>query len=91
VQITINIHWGEFYGAAERTEIHFPIGANPKEIKDSIYQYYMLLRGYLPFTLLKNYTTKQWIDTSPAEPSISKQVIFYARKIIDEFEIKNKY
>jgi len=49
------------------------------------------LRGYLPFTLFKNYTTKQWIDTSPTEPSISKQVIFYAKKIIDDFEIKNKY
>lgn len=88
--MTINIHWGEFCGAAERTVIHFPMGANSKEIKNSVYQYYMLLRGYLPFTLLKNYTTKQWIDTSPIEPSISKQVIFYTKKIIDDFEVKSK-
>jgi hypothetical protein len=67
------------------------VGANPKKIQDSVYQYYMLLRGYLPFTLIKNYTTKQWIDTSPTEPSISKQVIFYAKKFIDDFEIKNRY
>jgi hypothetical protein len=89
--MTINIHWGEFCGAAERTEIHFPIGANPKEINNSVYQYYMRLRGYLPFTLLKNYITKQWIDTSLIEPSISQQVIFYTKKIIDEFEVKSKY
>jgi hypothetical protein len=88
--MTINIHWGEFCGAAERSVIHFPAGANSKNTSNSVYQYYMLLRGYLPFTLLKNYTTKQWIDTSPMEPSISQQVIFYAKKIIDDFEIERK-
>ena len=86
----INIHWGEFCGAAERTESYFPQTASHTEPQNSVYKYCMLLRGYLPFTLFKNHTTKQWITDPLIDPSISKMVIFYTEKLIDEFELKSQ-
>lgn len=88
--MTINIHWGEFCGTGERTEIHFPQAANQNETRNPVYQYYMQLRGYLPFTLFKNYITKQWKAAAPIDPSISTQVIFYTKKLIDDFELINQ-
>ena len=87
----INIHWGEFCGAAERTEIEFPITSNQKETKNLVFQYCLHLRGYLPFTLFKNFMTRQWVADSPVHPSISKPVIFYAKKLIDDFEMKSQF
>jgi len=87
----INIHWGEFCGVAERTEIDSPITANQKETKNLVFKYSLLLRGYLPFTLFKNLITREWMVGSPIHPSISKLVIFYTKKLIDEFEMKNKF
>ena len=57
----INIHWGEFCGPVERTEINF----SAPEIKDKnypAYNYYITLKGYAPFALLKNiHTINGWL------------------------------
>jgi len=87
----INIHWGEFCGEAERTEVHFPPTANQSGKRNSVYQYYLLLKGYLPFTLLKNYLKRQWITGPAIDSSISNEVIFYTKKFIDDFELKNPF
>jgi hypothetical protein len=50
----------------------------------------MELRGYLPFTLFKNIHSKKWIANQVIDSSISDQVIFYTKKIIDDFELKNE-
>lgn len=84
VQMIINIHWGKVCGAVERTEIHFPI-------KESVYQYCMLLRGCLPFTLFKDYTTKQWVANPLIDPSLSNMVVFYTKKSINDFELKSQF
>lgn len=51
----------------------------------------MLLKGYLPFTLFKNYIKRQWIEGPAIDASISDQVIFYTKKFIDDFELKNPF
>jgi hypothetical protein len=86
----INIHWGEFCGPVERSEIKFPplVGQEQKE-NYPVYKYKMELRGYLPFALFKNIHTKKWIANQVMDPSISDQVIFYTKKIIDDFELKS--
>jgi hypothetical protein len=87
----INIHWGEFCGPVERSEIKFPplVGQEQKE-NYPVYKYKMELRGYLPFTLFKNIHSKKWIADHVIDPSISDQVIFYTKKIIDDFELKSE-
>ena len=87
----INIHWGEFCGPVERTEIKFPppVGQEQKE-NYPVYKYKMELRGYLPFTLFKNIHSKKWIVDQVIDSSISDHVIFYTKKIIDDFELKNE-
>jgi hypothetical protein len=83
----INIHWGEFCGPVERTEINFPAS----EIQDKnypAYNYCINLKGYVPFALLKNIHTNRWLVNQQIDSSISRQVIFYTKKIIDDFELK---
>ena len=86
----INIHWGEFCGSAERTEISFLSSKNKLKSGYPAFRYNMRLRGYLPFSLFKNIQTSAWMTGYLINPSISKQVIFYTKKIIDEFELKIK-
>ena len=54
----INIHWGEFCGPVERTEIKFPLVEQEQEENYPVYKYKMELRGYLPFALLKTFILK---------------------------------
>ena len=86
----INIHWGEFCGPVERTEIKFPLVEQEQEENYPVYKYKMELRGYLPFALFKNIYTKKWIADRVIDSSIPDQVIFYTKKIIDDFELKNE-
>lgn len=84
----INIHWGEFCGPVERTKINF----STLEIKDKnypAYNYDISLKGYARFALLKNIHTNKWLANPKVDSSISRQVIFYAKKIIDDFEYRN--
>ncbi|QEC66344.1 hypothetical protein FRZ67_03115 [Panacibacter ginsenosidivorans] len=85
----INIHWGEFIGPANRTEVK--ANAINKETGNSIalYKYDIDLKGYLPFSLFKNIQTNKWLSPEVIAPEVSKQVIFYVEKIVDEYE--NKY
>ena len=86
----INIHWGEFCGPVERSEIRFPLVEKEPGKSYPVYKYFMELRGYLPFTLFKNIHTKKWIANQAIDASISDQVIFYTKKIIDDFEVKHE-
>jgi hypothetical protein len=87
--VHITIHWGEFCGLVERTEINVPI--NKEEEKETaVYRYYVQLRGYKPFALLKCIETHQWLDNDKIHLSISNHVIYYTKKFIEEFEIKNE-
>ena len=86
----MNIHWGEFCGSVERTEINFLSPKNELKTGYPAFRYNMNLRGYLPFSLFKNIQTSAWLTGYLINPSISKQVIFYTKKIIDEFELKIK-
>ena len=86
----MNIHWGEFCGSVERTEISFLSPKNELKTGYPAFRYNMNLRGYLPFSLFKNIQTSAWLTGYLINPSISKQVIFYTKKIIDEFELKIK-
>ena len=88
VQMIINIHWGEFCGQVERTEVD--LLSPPRQIAEGhpLYRYFMRLKGYLPFTLFKDVTSKQWIANPVIDPSISRQVVFYTQKFIDDFEGK---
>jgi hypothetical protein len=76
----INIHWGEFCGQVERTEIDLLSSHKEKEESHPLYKYFLQLRGYLPFTLFKDIISKQWVPNPVVDPSISRQVIFYAKK-----------
>jgi hypothetical protein len=86
----MNIHWGEFCGSVERTEISFLSPKNELKTGYPAFRYNMKLRGYLPFSLFKNLDTKIWITGCTINSSISNQVIFYTKKIIDEFELKTQ-
>ncbi len=86
----MNIHWGEFCGSVERTEINFSSVKNKLKNSYPAFRYDMKLRGYLPFSLFKNLNTKIWITGCTINSSISNQVIFYTKKIIDEFELKTQ-
>lgn len=83
----INIHWGEFCGQGQRTEIDSP--HLEKEESHPLYRYLMQLRGYLPFTLFKDVISKKWTPNPLIDSSISDQVIFYTKKFIDDFEMNN--
>lgn len=86
----MNIHWGEFCGPVERTEIIFSPQNKQHQPNYPAFRYDMKLRGYLPFSLFKNIDTKIWVTGCIINSSISNQVIFYTKKIIDEFELKTK-
>jgi hypothetical protein len=88
VVMQMTIHWGEFCGSVERTEINFPSSKNETKNSYPAFKYDMRLRGYLPFSLFKNIQTKAWVRGYLIDPSISRQVIFYTKKFIDEFEVK---
>ncbi len=76
----INIHWGEFCGQVERTEIDLLSSHKEKEESHPLYKYFLQLRGYLPFTLFKDIISKQWVVPNPVtDSSISSQVIFYTK------------
>jgi hypothetical protein len=85
----INIHWGEFCGHVERTEIDLRIDDSGEKKEIAVYKYYIQLRGYKPFTLYKCIETKQWLDKGKIHSSISNHVIYYAKLLIDEFERKH--
>ncbi len=87
--VHINIHWGEFCGSVERTEKNIPI-KDAEEKETTVYRYHVQLRGYKPFTLFKCIDTNQWLDYSKIHTSISRHVIYYTKKFIDEFEMKNE-
>jgi len=87
--VHINIHWGEFCGPVERTEIDLPLYHSGAEKEIAVYKYYIQLRGYKPFTLYKCVETKQWLDNREIHASISNHVIYYAKIFIDQFECKN--
>ena len=91
VQMKINIHWGEFCGQVERAEIDLLLPQKEKKISHPLYKYLIQLRGYLPFTLFKDAISKQWAPNHVIDSSISRQVIFYAKKFIDDFELKNPF
>ena len=78
---------GWICGQVERTEIDLLSPHKEKEESHPLYKYYMQLRGYLPFTLFKDILSKQWIPDPVIDASISRQVIFYTKKFIDDFEI----
>lgn len=86
----INIHWGEFCGQVERTEIDLLSPHKKKEEGHPLYKYFMQLRGYLPFTLFKDIISKQWVPDTVRDPSISRQVVFYTKKFIDDFEVNHQ-
>jgi hypothetical protein len=88
--VHINIHWGEFCGPVERTEIDLPIYDSSREKEITVYKYYIQLRGYKPFSLFKCIDTKQWLDNDEIHSSISGHVIHYAKLFIDQFERKNR-
>ena len=87
--VHIKIHWGEFCGLVERTEINVKTN-NTEEKETEVYRYYVQLRGYKPFTLFKCIETNQWLDNTKIHSSISNHVIYYSKKFIEEFEIKNE-
>ena len=91
----INIHWGEFRGAVERTVLNTSLlGEHPlverRDVKYPVYKYYLQLKGYLPFSLFKSVETNKWISKRQMDISISPNVVFYSKKFIDEFEIESK-
>jgi hypothetical protein len=85
----INIHWGEFRGPVERTEVKISATAKSPENMCKLYKYDLNLRGYLPFVLLKNMQTGQWLNQEVATPAISKEVIGYAKQFVDDYEHKH--
>ena len=87
--VHIKIHWGEFCGLVERTEINIPINS-AGEKETAVYRYHVELRGYKPFLLYKCIETNQWLDNAKIHSSISNYVTYYAKKFIEEFEIKNE-
>jgi len=86
----INIHWGEFCGPVERSEVKLAPHGKRRQDNCEAYKYETELKGYLPFALFKNIQTKQWILDQSVDPAISQQVIFYTKKIIDDFESEYK-
>ena len=87
--VHINIHWGEFCGPVERTELDLPIYDSRRGKEIAVYRYYIQLRGYKPFTLFKCIETNQWLDNGDIHSSISSHVIHYAKMFIDQFESKH--
>jgi hypothetical protein len=88
--VHINIHWGEFCGPVERTEIDLPLYVSGEGKEIAVFKYYIQLRGYKPFSLYKIIETKQWLDNRDVHSSISNHVIHYAKFFIDQFEAKNE-
>jgi hypothetical protein len=85
----IKIHWGEFCGHVERTEIDLPLDDSGDKNETAVYKYYVQLRGYKPFTLFKCTQTNQWLDNDEIHSSISTHVVYYTKMFIDEFERKH--
>jgi len=46
------------------------------------------MRGYQRFALFKNIKTHQWLSKDAIDASVPEQVIFYTKKITDEYEDK---
>ena len=88
--VHIYIHWGEFCGPVERTEIDHHLYSSDEEKEIAVFKYYVQLKGYKPFTLYKCIDTKQWLDNGGIHFSISNHVIHYAKLFIDQFEMKNE-
>jgi hypothetical protein len=87
--VHIYIHWGEFFGPVERTEIDIPLYSSDEEKEIAVFKYYVQLRGYKPFSLYKCIETKQWLDNGDIHYSISGHVIHYAKMFSDQFERKH--
>ena len=85
----IKIHWGEFCGHVERTEIDLPLDDFGEKNETAVYKYYVQLRGYKSFSLYKCIETKQWLDNGDIHYSISGHVIHYTKMFIDQFESKH--
>jgi hypothetical protein len=83
--VHIYIHWGEFFGPVERTEIDLPLYSSDEEKEIAVFKYYVQLRGYKPFSLYKCIETKQWLDKIQSPD----HVIHYAKMFIDQFERKH--
>ncbi len=88
--VHINIHWGEFCGPVERTEVDLPIYDFGEKKEIAVYKYHVKLKGYKPFSLFKCLETRQWLDNREIHSSISHHVIYYTKMFIDEFERKNE-
>lgn len=86
----INIHWGEFVGPVDRTEVKMLATEKGRRIQSELYKYKIDLKGYLPFELFKNKQTKQWLQMEKSISPPSRQVVFYTKKLVDEFEDKYK-
>jgi len=86
--VQINIPWGEFVGSANRTEVKTNTINKETGKSTPLYKYDIDLRGYLPFALFKNIQTHQWLSKDAIDASVPEQVIFYTKKITDEYEDK---
>lgn len=84
----INIHWGEFIGPVNRTEVKTNTINNETGNSSALYKYDIDLRGHLPFALFKNIQTSQWLSVEAMQLPVSEQVVFYTKKIVDEYEDK---
>lgn len=84
----INIHWGEFIGPVNRTEVKIKTMNKGTGNTAALYKYDIDLKGYLPFALFKNIETSKWLSAEAMHLPVSEQVVFYTKKIVDEYEIK---
>jgi hypothetical protein len=84
----INIHWGEFIGPVNRTEVKKNTLNKETGNANTLHKYDVDLRGYLPFALYKNVQTNQWLSAEAVDAAISEQVIFYTKQIVDDYEDK---
>ena len=84
----IKIHWGEFIGPVNRTEVKINTTNKETGNTSAFYKYDIDLRGYLPFALFKNIQTSQWVSEKAIHLPVSEQVVFYTKKIVDEYEDK---
>jgi hypothetical protein len=84
----INIHWGEFIGPVNRTEVKIKTINKETGNATAHYKYDIDLRGYLPFALFKNIGTSKWLSAEAMHLPVSEEVVFYTKKIVDEYEIK---
>ena len=89
--VRIYIHWGEFCGPVERTEIDLPLYSSGEEKEIAVFKYYVQLRGYKPFTLYKCIKTKQWLDNREIYSSISIMLSIIQKCLLISMKIKSNY